>query len=103
MSKKLFVGSLSWGTDDEALRRALPDQPAPARERAEKPSRWARLAAEIEADPVHLDDHSEQLERDAREFREGFVFEHDAATARTIVSKLFDKSVEGHVRIREKQ
>jgi len=60
----------------EALRRALRERPRSARETA-KPSRWARLAAEIAADPVHLDGYSEQLERDAREFREGFVFQHD--------------------------
>ena len=61
----------------EALRRALRERPDCARQETEKPSRWTRLAAEIAADPVHLDGYSEQLERDAREFREGFVFRHD--------------------------
>ncbi len=61
----------------EALRRALPQGPAPAGEKTAKPSRWARFAAEVEADPVHLDGYSEQLERDAREFRQGFAFDHD--------------------------
>jgi len=61
----------------EALLQALRERPKPAREEAEKPSRWARLAAEIEKDPVHLDGYSEQLDRDVREFREDFLFEHD--------------------------
>ena len=61
----------------EALLRALRQRAAPAREIAEKTSRWARFAAEIAEDPVHLDGYSEELERDAREFREGFAFEHD--------------------------
>jgi len=61
----------------EALVQALRECPKPAQEEAEKPSRWARLAAEIEEDPVHLHGYSEQLERDAREFREGFLFQHD--------------------------
>ena len=39
----------------EVLLRALPERPAPESESAEKTSRWARFAAEIEADPVHLD------------------------------------------------
>ena len=61
----------------EALRRALCDRPDTVRDQPERPSRWARLAAEIEADPIHLDGYSEQLDRDSREFREGFVFQHD--------------------------
>lgn len=61
----------------EALLQALRERLKPVREEGETPSRWARLAAEIEADPVHLDGYSEQLERDAREFREGFLFRHD--------------------------
>jgi len=44
---------------------------------AEKPSRWARLVQRIEEDPVHLDGYSRQLEKDSREFRDGFEFRHD--------------------------
>ncbi len=51
---------------------------APSEERAPaEPSRWARLAQRVAEDPVHLDGYSEQLIRDAREFRDEFAFRHD--------------------------
>ena len=61
----------------EALSQAFKKSPKTALKESEKPSRWARLAAEIEEDPVHLDGYSDQLERDARELREDFLFQHD--------------------------
>jgi hypothetical protein len=45
--------------------------------RVSKPSRWTKLVERVEADPIHLDGHSEQLKRDIAEFRDGFAFRHD--------------------------
>lgn len=58
-----------------------------AKQTEERSSRWARLAAEIEAAPAHLNGYSDQLHRDSRELRAGFAFQHDrgaGAAATTI-------------------
>ncbi len=44
---------------------------------APKASRWAKLVERVEADPIHLDGYSGQLQRDMREFRADFAFRHD--------------------------
>ncbi len=61
----------------EVLAKALQVRLAERQRLTTEPSRWARLAQRIAEDPVHLDGYSRELQRDAREFRDGFAFRHD--------------------------
>lgn len=60
-----------------AIAKAVKESPPSEEKAPAEPSRWARLAQRIAEDPVHLDGYSEQLIRDAREFRDDFAFRHD--------------------------
>ena len=43
-------------------------------------SKWANIVRRIERDPVHLAGYGEQLKQEMREFRESFVFTHEASS-----------------------
>ncbi len=59
------------------LSKAFQEDPPPDVDAPAGPSRWSRLAQRIADDPADLGGYSEQLIRDAREFREDFAFRHD--------------------------
>ena len=66
---------------DEFVARAV--ETALARERQEiiasgtKPSKWAQLVERIELQSGTLEDYTEELARDRRDFRRSFRFPHD--------------------------
>ncbi len=48
----------------------------------EQPSRWAKLAARVEKNPISLGNYAETAKQDGKAFRESLVFQHDV-TAKT--------------------
>ncbi|GAK53140.1 hypothetical protein U14_04400 [Candidatus Moduliflexus flocculans] len=46
----------------------------------QSPSKWAAIVQRAENDPAHLAGYGEQLKKDMLEFRESFMFPHEASS-----------------------
>ena len=60
----------------KVVREALEKRPAQVTSSDAKVSKWARISQRVRRGPVRIGEHTRQLKKDMKEFRENFEFRH---------------------------